>query len=40
MWMPTSVEYEPSQLTITNPMNNMAKMRIAVSQCRIRVRTG
>jgi hypothetical protein len=40
MWMPTNAEYDPSQLTITNPMNNMEKIRIATSQCRIRVRSG
>jgi hypothetical protein len=40
MWMPTSAEYDPSHVTMTNPMNNMEKIRIATSQCRIRVRNG
>jgi hypothetical protein len=40
MWMPTSAEYDPSHVTMTNPMNNMEKIRIATSQCRIRVRSG
>jgi hypothetical protein len=38
--MPTSAEYEAIEFTITNPTNNVVKMSTAVSQCRMRVRTG
>ena len=36
----TSAAYEPTEFTITKPTNNAVKTPTAVSQCRIRVRTG